>query len=304
MVKVSDEELLKLWKDPSFEGSFRGIKTFQILLKTNLNIDVSEDRLFKVLKSESLYLIHKKYHSFKRLKYNLHNYGEVVQVDLGHMFEFDGFKYFLLAIDCYSSKLFIEVLKNKDSDTVVKALKNVIVKFKSQIYKLESDQGSEFKNKSAKALFKEHNIFFKYKFGKNKAAYVERYIFLVKKKLFMLLRSELSENWVKYIKLVVNSMNKTPIKKLGYLAPNDISSERDSVSVDIRKRELNISSESYPTFEEQNQLSASYQDTTKNLKKGDYVYKQYNEKLFDKKYNVSVRFTYIFSSQIRKFMQC
>lgn len=129
MVEVSDEELLKLWKDPLFEGSFRGVKTFQVLLKTNLNIDVSEERLYKVLKSESLYLIHKKYQSFKRRKYNLHNYGEVVQVDLGHMFDFEGYKYFLLVIDCYSSKLFVEALKSKDSETVVKALKNVIVKF-------------------------------------------------------------------------------------------------------------------------------------------------------------------------------
>ena len=35
---ISDAELLKLWRSPTFEGSYRGIKTFQVLLKTNLNL--------------------------------------------------------------------------------------------------------------------------------------------------------------------------------------------------------------------------------------------------------------------------
>ena len=39
MVKtVSDKRLLQLWRDPNFSGSYRGIKTFQTLLKTDLNV--------------------------------------------------------------------------------------------------------------------------------------------------------------------------------------------------------------------------------------------------------------------------
>ena len=50
---ISDEELLKLWKDPNFEGSFRGLKTFQSVLKLNLNIDVSTKRLHNILSAEN-----------------------------------------------------------------------------------------------------------------------------------------------------------------------------------------------------------------------------------------------------------
>lgn len=57
---VSDEDLLKLWRDPTFSGSYRGIKTFQILLKTDKNIDVSENRLYKVIKKDPIFLIHQK----------------------------------------------------------------------------------------------------------------------------------------------------------------------------------------------------------------------------------------------------
>jgi len=55
---VSDEEILRLWRDPSFAGSFRGVRTFQILLKTDLNLDISENRLYQILRNDSLFLIH------------------------------------------------------------------------------------------------------------------------------------------------------------------------------------------------------------------------------------------------------
>jgi len=35
-MSISDKEILRLWHDPSFAGSFRGVRTFQILLKTDL----------------------------------------------------------------------------------------------------------------------------------------------------------------------------------------------------------------------------------------------------------------------------
>ena len=71
---ISDEEILKLWKDPDFEGSFRGLKTFQSVLKLNLNIDVSTKRLHKIFSEEPIYLIHQKRPKIIRRHYYLHNY--------------------------------------------------------------------------------------------------------------------------------------------------------------------------------------------------------------------------------------
>ena len=51
-MSVSDEEILKLWRDPNFAGSYRGVRAFQTLLKTDLNIDVSEQRLLNILKTD------------------------------------------------------------------------------------------------------------------------------------------------------------------------------------------------------------------------------------------------------------
>ena len=48
---ISDDKLLELWRDPIFSG----MKTFQILLKTDLNINLSESRLFKILRNDQIF---------------------------------------------------------------------------------------------------------------------------------------------------------------------------------------------------------------------------------------------------------
>ena len=45
---VSDKTILELWRSPQFSGSYRGIKTFKTVLKTDLDIDISERRLFNI----------------------------------------------------------------------------------------------------------------------------------------------------------------------------------------------------------------------------------------------------------------
>jgi hypothetical protein len=101
---ISNARLSELWRDPHFSGSYLGIKSFKILLKTDLGIDVSEKRLFKVLKNDPIYLIHlRPQRKFDRRHYDLRFYGELVQADLAFMFPYEDFKYFSLVTDCYSS---------------------------------------------------------------------------------------------------------------------------------------------------------------------------------------------------------
>lgn len=165
---ISDEEILRLWRDPNFSGSYRGIKTFQILLKTDLNISVSERHLYKVLRNDPVFLIHQKpKRKFDRRFYDLNYYGELIQSDLGFMFENESFKCFLLTIDCFSHKIFVKPLKDKKSETVLAAFKLLINKYNTDITTVETDQGSEYS--LVKKYCKENHILYKYKYGKNKA---------------------------------------------------------------------------------------------------------------------------------------
>jgi len=76
------------------------------------------------------------------------------------------------------------------------------------------------------------------------------------------------------------------LKRLGYLRPNDINSEADSVAITRAKKEHGIDVYKEPSFEEQSHNIKNYQG---DLQISDYVYRDFDTKLFDKSYDVSVK---------------
>ena len=147
---------------------------------------------------------------------------------------------------------------------------------------------TEFLGKPCKDLFKKNEIVYKIKIGQNKAFIAEHYIFLVKKYLYMTLRGTLNKNWVIVLEQIVNDMNNTPIKKLGFLKPNQINSEIDSVFVQNAQNKLNIKKYKDDNWQIQQKNDQTYKTDLSNIQTGDYVYCDLNEKIFDKSYNVSV----------------
>ena len=288
---ISDEKILQLWRSPNFEGSYRGVKTFQVLLKTNLNINVSQNRLYKVLRTDPIFLIHQKpQRNFERRHYDVKNYGELVQADIAYMFEDDnGFKYFLLAVDCFSSKVFTVPLKNKDSNSVAKAFVTIFKEFGAQIYEIQTDKGKEFLG-PCKTLFRENKILYRTKLGKNKANFAEHSILVVKRKLYMLLRGILSHDWVNYLSKVTQALNNTPIQHLGWLKPISITSESDSVKVQKAQEEHNVKVYTEPNFHIQRENQINYESKKNTLQVNDYVYLNFEEKIFDKSFDVAVYF--------------
>lgn len=282
-----DQVILKLWHDPNWIGSFRGIKTFQAFLKTDKNITVSSRHLTNLLKNDNLYLMHlKPKRNIKRRHYFLNNYGELIQADLGYMFDFEGYKYFLLLIDCYSLKIFVKSLKNKTSETVLKAFIETLKQFKTTIYKIEVDQGTEFV--SAAKYCKQNKILFKYKYGQNKANFAEWAILIIKRRLYKLLRGSLSQDWPNFIEKIADDHNNTPQKKLGFLKPNDIQNSFDSAKVWKLKNLQDIPHFLEPTYKQQI-INQHLNDTDdKSLKVNDYVYIDFKQSLFGKSFDVQV----------------
>ena len=95
----------------------------------------------------------------------------------------------------------------------------------------------------------------------------------------------MKHSWVKFLPNVVESLNNTPLKRLGWLTPNAIHNEASSVFVRNAKKTHNILEENLPTYKQQKQNEENYSG---DLKKGDYVYVDFVEKLFDKSFDVSV----------------
>jgi hypothetical protein len=151
---------------------------------------------------------------------------------------------------------------------------------------LQTDRGKDFLGKACTLLYKSKHIIYKPKFGKNKANFAENAIGRVKRKLYMLLRSQLSHDWVKVLPTVIESFNNTPKRSIGWLRPNDIKSKLDSLIVKEQRKKYGIEVYTEPSFHEQ--LAAQNIDKTTMLKVGDYVYLDFDEKLFDKSFDTQV----------------
>lgn len=282
------EKILQLWHDPNWIGSYRGVKTLQLLLKTDKNIEISTKKLTNILKNDNLFLMHLRPKlKIKRRHYFLNCYGELLQSDLGFMFEYEEYKYFLLVIDCYSLKIFVKSIKNKTSAVVLEAFEEVLKHFSdTTIQKIEVDQGTEFNLVSK--YCKKHNILFKYKYGQNKANFAEWGILMIKRRLYKILRGSLSQDWPAFIENVAIDHNNTPQKKLGFLKPNDINTPYDSAKVTKARQLFNIKSFDLPSFKEQLDNQSDYNNSKKSLKEGDYVYIDFKQSLFGKSFDVQV----------------
>ena len=144
---LSDSELLSYWRNPEFSGSYRGAKTFQILLKTDLGEDVSINRIYKLLKTDKIFILHQRpIRNIERRPFDVKFYGQVCQSDLAFMFKFEDYNSFLLLVDLFSLKVFVQPLKSKSSQNVKIAFEEIFKDFQSDIHILETDRGSGFGN--------------------------------------------------------------------------------------------------------------------------------------------------------------
>jgi hypothetical protein len=107
-------------------------------------------------------------------------------------------------------------------------------------------------------FFKERKIYFKNKYTQHKANFAEHFVYLVKKKLYMLLRGLTSDDWPRYLPDVVNALNAKPLKQLGYLSPSEISSGLDDVKVRRARSDNKITVYSEPDWQAQNKNQDDY----------------------------------------------
>ena len=283
---LTDEDIIKLFRDPKFKGSFSGMKTFQIFLSTELNEDVSLQRLYNVIKTYPDYIYQlKPIRKFPTRNYVTDSFGELMEIDLGFMPIFNLFRYFLCLVDVFSWHIWCVALRRKDGPLVGKALEKVFDEINSPITKIQADSGTEFIGN--KDVFLKHKILFKTKHLKNKAAMAEHAIYLVKRKLYMIMRSEKSKNWVKYLPIAVKLLNERPVQKIGNLAPITINSMFDDQKVRTAVKAQNVPKVEEPTWREQNQLQAEYEKSS-GFQKNDFVYLDYKEKTFAKSFDLKI----------------
>lgn len=139
----------------------------------------------------------------------------------------DGFKYILLAIDCFSRFAYSQPLTTKQGQIVANALEKILDEAESRIdrtvKKLQTDQGLEFYNKHVRDLLKARHIQLFSTKSPTKAQMVERLIRTLRSRQERYNTHKGERRWVESFPKFVASYNKMKHSSLNNLSPAQIN---------------------------------------------------------------------------------
>ena len=153
------ELIKKMYKQTSFSGSFSGIQSLQRAIWADKGLHISQRLIQKAVNEVCLkrqlhaaasdnvpfqipsYVQHlRPIRRFPRAHYSVSSLWQLVQADLAFMHDYNGYKAFLLLIDCFSHRIFTRALKTKSKDEVLKAFLSIIEEGKMEIVVLQTDR--------------------------------------------------------------------------------------------------------------------------------------------------------------------
>jgi transposase InsO family protein len=234
-MKTSKDNVLKsIYYDEENPSSYGGVKKLYISAK-KLNPEITLNDVQKWLSSQITYTIHKPViRKFKRNPVLVSRVGEEWMADLTDMSQVanhnDGVKYLMCVIDVLSKHSWVELVKNKRPETIIKAFENIFKDIhKRKPEKLQTDKGTEFKNKTFQAFMKKHDI--KYFVSQNeetKCSVVERFHRTLKDKIYRFFTANGTKRYIDDLQKIVASYNSTKHSSTKY-RPVDVnaSNEKD-----------------------------------------------------------------------------
>lgn len=104
-----------------------------------------------------------------------------------------------------------------------------------------------------------------------------------------MLRGSLSQDWSNVITKVAEDYNNTPLKKLGWLKPNDIKTVYDSMLVNSNRKNYNQNIYREPNYKKQIDNQKLFESNTNAIKVGSFVYLDFGENIFAKAFDVQVK---------------
>lgn len=181
--QTQQERVRKVYYNAKQPGSFGGVTP----LAKALNQKRSETREW--LSFEDVYTLHKPTRQkFQRRRTIVGGIDHQWQADLIDVQKLkknnEGNAYLLTCIDVFSKYAWVVPLKDKTGGTLVQAFKEILDGGRKPL-KLQTDKGTEFKNRSVQKLLKKENIdFFTTENEDIKAAVVERFNRTLKERLW------------------------------------------------------------------------------------------------------------------------
>ena len=198
--------------------------------------------------------------------------------DLAHLYESNGFKYLSVIVDLFSRRVWVKPLKTKTPSEVQHAVQAVLDDG-IVIQTFSSDRGGEYIG--LKKFFKANNIRYAPKVGPSKAYMAEHFIYVIKKKLFMLMRSTGQTSWETLVYVICRNINNSACSEIGNIAPASVDMENEA-DVRLAREKMGFH---FLDWKQQQSNAKAFDQTPQKLKVGDYVYKIRQKEAFQKSHD-------------------
>ena len=166
--------------------------------------------------------------NFKRRKVIIKSLLDLMQADLVDMKDYEkennGYKYFLIVINCFSKFVWAYPLKSKTTVEVAQALERVF-KVQTPIH-LCTDSGGEFTGRATQNLMKKYKVHHYVVYSEKKASIVERVNRTLKGMMWKEFSIQGSYKWLNVLNHIVSIYNNRKHRTTG-LKPSEITSKNE-----------------------------------------------------------------------------
>lgn len=217
----SEEDTLSMYYNARSAGSFGGVKRLQ------RETGVSAPKIKQWLSHQDTYTLHKPIRKkFPRRQTIVSSIDAQWQCDLivlnGLKKYNDGYVYLLTCIDVLSKYAWVLPLKTKTGETLVKAFQEIFAGGRKPD-RLQTDKGSEFRNRAFQAYLKKEGVaFFVTENDDIKAAIVERFNRTLKEKLWRYFTKVNKLRYVEILSQIVEGYNNSYHRSIKR-APNQVT---------------------------------------------------------------------------------
>ena len=219
-----------VYHDPKHPASFTGDR--KVLAKHLGKTFLKKNNLEKWLQKDDSYSSHKPIrYKFKRRQTMAAGPRRQYQIDLLDTSKYsssnEGVKFLLTAIDVFSKFAWAIPIPNKTGPVVANALKKILPLKKTPSLSIQSDKGTEFRNKHVQDLLKNKNIrFFTSENDDIKASIVERFNRTLQSKIHRYMTHKRTFTFLPVLKDLVEAYNNRVHSSTG-LTPIFLANSKD-----------------------------------------------------------------------------
>jgi len=216
--------------NPKLPGSFTGISGFV------KNQNVNKVGSVKDLQKLEAYSLHKPIvNKFKRQRVLVDSIDEQFVADLKVLTNWSrqnkGYKYLLVCINAFSKYMYVVPLKSKTGSTLVEAFKAIFKECGFYPKLLQTDMGTEFKNRHFLSYLKKHHVKLFHTFSNLKASIAERGIRTLMERIARYMTYTTSKRYIDALPHIVESYNKTYHRSIK-MAPKEVTNSNQTLVYD------------------------------------------------------------------------